>query len=200
MTQAYPLSWPAGWARTPGYSRKRAIFKNDRMEVSIAVARRRLADQLDLLRARNVILSTNVELRADGQPRSDRRAPEDPGVAVYFDLKEKPTVLACDRWDRVADNIVALAKHIEAMRGMDRWGVGSLEQAFTGYQALPAPDPWWKRLGLSGPTRDAEAIRKAWAKASRDAHPDRPGGSHDRMAAVNTARDEGLRCLTAAAG
>lgn len=193
MSTAYPLSWPAGWKRTS--YRTRAIFKSDGREVTIAIARKRLADQLDLLRANNVILSTNVELRADGQPRSDRRPPVDPGVAVYFDLKRRPTVLACDKWDRVADNIVALAKHIEAMRGMDRWGVGTLEQAFTGYQALPAPDPWWKTLGLSGPTRSREDIGAAYRKASAAAHPDRPGGSHDKMSAVNAAREEGMKAI-----
>jgi len=161
------------------------------------VARKRLADQLELLRANNVILSTNVEPRADGQPRSDRRPPNDPGVAVYFDLKRRPTVLASDKWDRVADNIVALAKHIEAMRGMDRWGVGTLEQAFTGYAALPAPDPWWQTLGLTGPTRSEREIKEAYRKASNGSPPDRPGGSHDRMAAVNAARDEGLRLIAA---
>jgi hypothetical protein len=193
MSQAYPLSWPAGWKRA--HWRKSAPFRSGGVDMTIATARKRLADQLDLLRADNVILSTNVELRADGQPRSDRRTPDDPGVAVYFNLKGRKTVLACDKWDTVADNIAALAKHIDAMRGMDRWGVGTLEQAFTGYAALPAPDPWWEILGLSGPTRSAETIRKAWATASRDAHPDRPGGSHDKQARVNAARDEGLAAI-----
>ena len=199
MSQAYPLAWPTGWKRTEGYQRKPAPFKSYGSEVTIFVARTRLADQLDLLRANNVVLSTNVELRADGQPRSDRRAPMDPGVAVYFDLKRRPTVLACDKWDRVADNIVALAKHIEAMRGMDRWGVGTLEQAFTGYQALPAPDPWWKVLGLSGPNVTRSDIIIAYRKSSQAAHPDRPGGSHDKMAAVNAARDAGLARFEGAA-
>ena len=197
MAQAYPLSWPTGWARTDPQRRRVAVFKSEGRDVTIAVARKRLADQLDLLRANNVILSTNVELRADGQPRSDRRAPLDPGVAVYFDLRGRPTVLACDKWTTVADNIVALAKHIDAMRGMDRWGVGTLEQAFTGYAALPAPEPWWETLGLTGPTRSADTIRRAWAAASQRVHPDRPGGSHDKQAAVNAARDEGLKLLSA---
>lgn len=196
MAQAYPLAWPAGWKRST--YRKAAAFKSDRREVSVAIARTRLANELEMLRANNVILSTNIELRADGQPRSDRRDPTDPGVAVYFDLKGRKTVLACDKWDRVADNIAALAKHIEAMRGMDRWGVGTLEQAFTGYRALPAPDPWWRVLGFATPMCGGEpwtekSVDTYYRLAAMKAHPDRPGGSHDRMAAVNAARDEGLR-------
>lgn len=204
---AYPLSWPTGWRRTLSGQHRRAKFSQasysgsytSSKPVSVATARSRLQAELDRLGARNVVLSTNMELRLDGQPRSDRSEPYDSGAAVYFDLKGRPTVLACDRWDRVADNIVALAKHIEAMRGMDRWGVGSLEQAFTGYQALPAPEPWWRRLRLDAPTRSEREIKDAYRRAAADAHPDRPGGSHDKMADLNAARDEGLKLTGPAA-
>jgi hypothetical protein len=204
---AYPLAWPFGWKRTPAHSRQRATFGatklnsygwNSKERLTLAEASGRLVRELELLGAINQVLSTNLELRLDGWPRSGQRAPDDPGAAVYFEYAGKATALACDKWDRVEDNIAAIAKHIEALRGMDRWGVGSLEQAFTGYQALPAPDPWWKLLGLDGPTRDAKAIGAAYRKASAQAHPDRPGGSHDRMAAVNAARDEGMKSLAVA--
>lgn len=196
---AYPLSWPIGWKRT--VSRQQAAFGRQRdngrgwstkERLTLEQARKRLADELDLLGAINEVLSTNLLLRADGWPKSGQRMPEDPGVAVYFDYAGRPTVLACDKWNRVEDNIAAIAKHIEAMRGMDRWGVGTVEQAFTGYQALPAPDPWWRTLGLDGPNATRSDIIIAYRKASQASHPDRPGGSHDRMAAVNAARDEGL--------
>ena len=199
---AYPLQWPSGWKRTEPHRRLRASFGTNsrtygrsRERLTVAEARERLSRQLDQLGARYVTLSTNLELNLNGQPRSGQREPDDTGVAVYFRLNGKDMALACDRWDRAADNIAALAKHIEAMRGMDRWGVGTAAQAFAGYEALPAPDPWWKTLGLSGPTRSEREIREAYRRASTNAHPDRPGGSHDRMAAVNAARDEGLKCL-----
>lgn len=158
-------------------------------QASVAVARERLQREVDLLGARGVILSTNVELRLDGQPRSDRSEPSDPGVALYFKLKGKDTVLACDRWTRVADNIIAIAKHIEAIRGMDRWGVGSLDQVFTGYQALPAPEQWWQVLGVSEGASVAD-IDAAYRAAAPKAHPDR-GGSDAAMARLNAARDHG---------
>jgi len=204
---AYPLSWPLGWKRTQPCARPRASFGRQvqrpgqswqsKERLTLEQARKRLADELDRLGAINEVLSTNLVLRADGWPKSGQRMPEDPGVAVYFDYAGHQTVLACDKWDRVEDNIAAIAKHVEAMRGMDRWGVGTVEQAFTGYQALPAPDPWWKTLGLSGPTRSERDIKDAYRRASNHAHPDRPGGSHDRMATVNAARDEGLKLIGA---
>lgn len=205
-TRAFPLAWPTGWPRSR--FRTRANFGKVRSktsgsmtwqskgELTLAEARDRLIRELGLLGAVNEILSTNLTLRLDGLPKGGQAQPGDPGAAVYFDFAGRPTVLACDKWDRIEDNIAALAKHIEAMRGMDRWGVGSVEQAFTGYAALPAPDPWWQILGLDGPTRSANAIREAWASKSRAAHPDRPGGSHDKQARVNKARDDGLAAIS----
>ena len=159
--------------------------------LSVSEATKRLMRELDLLGAANEVLSSNVALRLDGLPRSGQGEPADPGVALYFSLFGKDTVLACDKWDRVADNIVAIAKHIEALRGMDRWGVGTLEQAFTGYQALPAPEQWWQVLGVSSGATEAE-IKAAYRGLAPKAHPD-SGGSDAAMARLNTARDDGLR-------
>ena len=201
MERPYPLAWPQGWPRTPAVRRRSAQFSgraNDGQVINLSVAKatQRLIGQLDALKATDEVLSTNVQLRLDGLPRSDRSEPDNPGAAVYFRLGGKPTALACDRWNRTADNIAALAKHIEALRGMDRWGVGSVEQAFTGYQALPAPEQWWQVLGVhEGAT--AETINTAYRELATKAHPDR-GGSDAAMARLNTARDTGLSAQGAA--
>lgn len=202
MSQAYPLHWPAGWPRTALAQRKPAAFGKMRASgygreaLTVAGARGRLSRELGLLDASNPVLSTNVELRLDGQPRSDRRDPDDPGAAVYFSLGGRPMALACDRWDRVADNIAALAKHIEALRGMDRWGVGTTAQAFTGYQALPSPDAvppasCWAILGIE-PTRDPAKIRAAFRTKAAEHHPDRGGMTAD-MTALIQARDQAMQ-------
>lgn len=194
MATAFPLTWPAGWPRARARGQAKFSQKgNDgwAKSVTVATARERLQREVDLLGAKDCILSTNVELRLDGQPRSDRGDPADHGVALYFKLKGRDTVLACDRWFRVADNIVAIAKHIEAIRGMDRWGVGTVEQVFTGYQALPAPEQWWTVLGVNS-TANVEQIETAWRSKIANCHPDR-GGSEAQAARINWARDEGRR-------
>jgi len=146
----------------------------------------------------NVVISTNVELRNDGLPYANRRPPEDPGAAVYFKLKGKPCVLACDKWNRVEDNLRAITKHIEALRGQERWGVGSVEQAFAGYTALPPAgsspgQSWWNVLGCA---HDApfEICQEAYRQKARAAHPDN-GGSHDAMVALNAAWDQCRRAF-----
>lgn len=183
---AYPLSWPEGWPRTPVYRRTPSRFSKAGRDLTVADARTRLADELDRLGARNTILSTHIVLRADGLPRSGQSEPSDPGAAIYFTVKGTPTVMACDRYTRVADNIAALAATIEAKRAAIRHGVVTVEQEFRGYAALPppvAPDDW--RAALGNPTTLAEA-ESAYRERMRAAHPD-AGGSHARAAALNAA-------------
>lgn len=198
MSAAYPLHWPQGWPRTSGHH-KTAPFgttgeRGYKRELTVAEARDRLQEQLDLLRAKMPVLSTNLELRLDGLPRTGQPEPHDRGVAVYFQLGGKPTVLACDRWNRVADNIAAIAKHIEALRGMDRWGVGTAAQAFAGYQAIAGPAPRsWRQVFEIGADEIVTPgmIDARYRTFARRRHPD-AGGSNEAMAELNQARDQAL--------
>lgn len=95
--QAYPLSWPLAWQRTPVSKVSRSQFG----ERSIAAAVDEVFRQLGLLGAREIVISSNLTLRADGTPRSGQVQPSDKGVAVYFKLNKADRVLACDRWNRV---------------------------------------------------------------------------------------------------
>jgi hypothetical protein len=147
-----------------------------------------LTAELTRLGASKCVISTNVKLKLDGTPYSNQAQPSDPGAAIYFILKGKPIVLACDRWNRVEDNVYAVAKHIESIRAQDRWGVGRIEQAFAGYMALPAPmtlKPWWQVLGVPE-NAPREAIESAWRHLAKKNHPDL-GGTHEGMSEINTA-------------
>ncbi|HEX8300390.1 J domain-containing protein [Sphingomonas sp.] len=188
----YPLKWPADRPRSR--ERKPALFRDGGSRLTMTTARRRLREQVHALtptgknwRALNLVLSMNIRFTASGarDQNVSRRDPEDPGVAFYFDLDGKPHVLACDRWDTVADNIAAIAAHIDALRGQERWGVADLRQAFAGHVALPAPDPWWEVLEVA---RDAsiEVINAAYRAKSKTAHPNAGGerGAWDRLSAA----------------
>ncbi len=133
----------------------------------------------------------------DGLPRSDQREPQDPGAAVYFRLQGKPRTLACDRWTRIADNIAAIAAHIEAIRAVDRYGVGTLEQAFAGYAQLPekGASEWWSVLGIS-PEASLGEVEESFRTRARTLHPD-AGGSHEAMATLTAARAAARRALGA---
>lgn len=204
---AFPLHWPASWPRTPAPHRKPAKFSGssygrgyrEARHLTVAEGVARLQRELDALGAGATVLSCNVERRLDGLPRSGNAEPADPGVALYFTMKGRSTVLACDRWSRVADNMAAIAAHIGALRGIDRWGVGSVEQAFAGYAALPGPAgrPW--RSVLAWPSNlpvtreEIEKARRTWAKRW---HPDSGTAPNaDLMAEMNAACDSALREL-----
>jgi hypothetical protein len=172
-----------------------------RRSLTVADARNRLDLELQRLGARDVLLSTNVQVRLDGLPRSGQGEPADAGAAVYFTLKGKPRCLACDRWNRVADNIAAIAAHVYAIRAVDRYGVGTLDQAFAGYAQLPpAPgqdgDPWWTVLNVS-PNASRDDVEAAYRDLAKKNHPD-VGGSAELMARINRARDAATRALLVA--
>lgn len=113
----------------------------------------------------------------------------DPGVAVYFKLKGKPRVLACDKWHSAAENMAAIAGHIEAIRAVDRYGVGTLDQAFAGYQALPqTAASWFTVLEFSEPPREWAVIESRFKSLARVHHPD-VGGNPETMAKINAAYD-----------
>ena len=194
---AYPVAWPEGRPRTPIDARKDALWRSQGARISWDVAIARLREQINLIarpghsyRVLEQTLSTNFELRADGRPRRDRGTPSDPGVAFFFELDGKPHVLACDLWNEVADNIAAIAAHIEALRGQERWGVADLRQAFAGHAALPPPQQWWQVLELYA-NASADEIRSAYRRLAMKAHPDH-GGSTAAMARLTAARDAGL--------
>lgn len=200
----YPLSWPVGRPRTPSYQRQRAKFGTRKESghgwknlerLTVAEATKRLQEELDRIGAKGAILSSNLQLRLDGLPRSGQPEPADPGVAIYFELKGSNIAWGCDRWDRVVDNIAALAKSVEAKRGLTRWGAVTVEQEFRGYQALPpAPDDWWLILGIPR-TATLDQVEAAFRSKALSAHPDK-GGSVDEMARLNAARDRARKDLT----
>jgi DnaJ domain len=170
----YPLHYPVNWKRTQHPRSSRFDPTKTR---TFAQARDELYRQLNLLGASKIILSTDIPLRKDGLPYSTTKRVNDPGAAVYFHLNKTPMVLACDAWDRVIDNVWAIAQHIDALRAQQRYGVGTLEQAFMGYQALPpsaTADAWWVVLGVSS-IATANEIKEAYRKAAKTAHPDQGG-------------------------
>lgn len=163
--------------------------------LTIAAAIDRLEGELRRLGAEDVLLSTNVPLSLRGMPLSVPKEPADPGAAVYITLHRKPLVFASDKWDRVADNIAAIAQHIDALRRIDRYGVGSLDQAFAGYAALPqsvVEQSWRAVLGYEPSAMPKpEEIEDRFRQLARQHHPD-VGGEHDMMSALSIARHNGL--------
>lgn len=208
MTQAYPLQWPRGRARTAERDRKPGRFTvgkdvksphtgnwyKAQEPITVHKATERLVQEIDRIGGQGLVISSMLELRNDGFPRSGQRAPTDPGVCIYFNLSGKPRAMPCDTYDSVAANIAAVAAHIEATRAIERHGVATVAEMFEGFTALPAPNanrPWWEVLGLRSDA-SAPEVETAFKSKAKMAHPDM-GGSSEAMAELNRARQEALQ-------
>lgn len=231
---AYPLTWPAGIPRTkfPETSAFHTISKQQkrypnsnetytittRHRLENLAAYRQLAGQLNLIcGVRGIVISSNLHVNeatglcyADGPVKPEG----DAGVAAYWQVSKHragqntlvPYCMPCDKWDRVADNLSALAHSVEALRGMERWGCVSVEQAFSGFAALPPgsgenvgmpeqpPIDWRAELAMGRPWPEGLAsdellaiVSKRYRTLLAEVHPDRPGGSTEKAARANAA-------------
>ena len=197
----YPLSWPTSQVRTEPSKRRHAAFTTRRSsgfsygasrKHSIAESARALELEIKRMSGKNMIISSNLKVKSNGLPYSNQRTPDDPGVAVYFNWSKRDLVFAADKWLSIEDNLWAIVKHIEALRGQERWGVGSLDQAFAGYAALPDPDArdWWEVLFIKS-TATNEEIKQAYIKLAKQHHPD-AGGDPLMFDQVQKAYDQAI--------
>jgi len=182
-SKQFPLQWPLGKQRNqrPEYSR----FKPG----SIYSEAQSIFRQLELMGATQIVISSNMQYRNDGLPYT-RQNVHDTGVAVYFkSANGDDQCIPCDSWVSLEENMRAIAKTIEAMRGIERWGGKSLmNAAFSGFKALPEaivtapPDrphrDWWVVLGVDR-NADAPTVKQAYRHAQSITHPDAGGSSYD---------------------
>ncbi len=194
MISAFPLQWPDGYARTPRAERENSSWKQ-----SLARARDLVQNELRLMRADDVVISSNQPLKQNGEMRADaaRFRESDTGVAVYFSWKGRSYVMCCDAYRQIWENVYAIARTINALRQIDRDKVSEfLERAFTGFPGLPAPGEstvisCWEILGMEA-TKDAEMINSLFRAQARRMHSDLGGNDAD-MARLNEARKQALQ-------
>lgn len=203
--KSFPLSWPEGWKRTQTrsraqfgrtetrYSQQGQAMYSWKKQLSVADAVRRLLRELERMGVPdyNIIISSNAPLRLDGLPRSDKE-PADPGAAVYWKKNAKAMMrcMAIDRYDRVADNLAAIAATLEAMRAIERHGGAQiLDRAFLGFAALPEKDsqPWREVLGIEGQAT-LDIVESRYRALVKVHHPD-VGGNRDEFEKLQQARE-----------
>lgn len=204
---AYPLSWPEGWPRTSDHRRERARFHKkgsrnwaDALTVTDGVARVLTELERMGIDRQDAIVSTNVRTRLDGLPRSGEREPTDPGAAVYWQERGGARrVLAIDQYNRVADNLAAIAATLDALRAVERHGGARiLERAFTGFTALAAPGArdWRAVMGFAaGEIVNLDTARSRYRQLAQTLHPDK-GGSNDDFARLNAAYEAAKKALS----
>ena len=137
MIRAYPLEWPQGFPRTPAHQRTWGPFK-----VPAAQAWKELREEIERSGGRNPIVSTMRRVRRDGGWFHADQHVDDPGVCVYFERKGQRIGVPCDSYDQIWKNARAIGLSIKDMRGPEMRGCAVLtDRAFSGFAALPPPDP-----------------------------------------------------------
>ncbi|MEM7813254.1 MAG: hypothetical protein AAF532_17395 [Planctomycetota bacterium] len=163
---------------------------------------RLLDDELYKCDASSVVLQVDLprsQIKNDGTPYAGAR-PNSPGVILSFQTPSGPRSFPCDTYDDWQDNLRAIAKSMEALRAVDRYGVTKRGEQYRGFQALghdggvaagadtttSVSDAWWQICKAAGVTSanhrtDFETVVR---KAKRVCHPDSNGGSRQRWDAL----------------
>jgi hypothetical protein len=201
-----PLKWPAGTPRSK--SRKEARFGHKSSTgygsraLTVSMALDRLMPELQRLGVTDmdaqVVISTNMKVGISGMILSTQSEPADPGVVVHWEARGKQRTMSVDIYDRVADNIAAIAAVLGYLRGVERHGGAIVQdQAFAGFDALPPPDNCWNILAIKElsarvktPENAKAYVMDAFRIAARDGHG--KGLDMDRLV---KARDEALKQL-----
>lgn len=179
--------------------------KRSRFQAGLPSTLKQLKVELRQLNAKNTVIEIDVrdrDIRIDGYPRADARAPATPGVAISFDSKHGPLRYATAEYDSWHDNLRAIALSMEALRAVDRYGVSKRGEQYQGWKALPqSTDPVdsirtvedaqrviAQAAGLPPDTKLGVLEPTAIKAALRASHPD-TGGSTEAFRLVMRAKE-----------
>lgn len=162
--------------------------------------------ELRQLGAKTWVLQVDVpeqQIRNDGGIYA-RATPFSPAIRVAFESMHGPLVYACDKFTHWQGNVRAIALGLEALRKVDRYGIGSAGEQYRGWTAIsnrPAEMTrehaaefiaHWAELGEHNGhllLTSEDKLQSAYRMAAKRAHPDVTGDDGDTMARLNAARD-----------
>ena len=130
-----------------------------------------------------------------------------PAVRVAFDSKHGPLTYATDRFTQWQDNARAIALSLEALRKVDRFGVGGKGEQYRGWTAISNRPATMTReqaaefiawhagaehgneaaVWADKMLHDLAELQRAYYLAAKRMHPDQRGGDTDIMAQLNVA-------------
>lgn len=170
-----------------------------------------LGREVDKLRGRDLVIEIDVreqDIRNDGMLRANAR-PSSSAVVVAFESKHGPMLYRSDRYATTygvpgwQHNVRAVAKTLEALRAVDRYGATETGQQYAGFKAigggatampaaatLSVAEARARVLALAGEAvwpPDPEDVRLFVKRARRAAHPDLNGGDHEDWRALEAA-------------
>lgn len=167
--------WPAE------FSRRRT---SDQFSATWAQTERLLESEIAKLGADFYVIELALhesDIRIDGRPRA-RAIPRHPGAIVSFESKHGPLRYGTDAFPRWQSNVRAIALGLEALRRVDRYGIGKRGEQYVGWKQLGAGDGDKAQRG-----RELIAEHGGETAALKATHPDH-GGDREDFEAVQAAR------------
>lgn len=163
------------------------------------------------LNARAVVLQMAVQ---PGQVRKDETGllahvrPEHPGIVLSFTGGKGALSYPCDTFVTWHDNARAIAKTLENLRAVDRYGVSKGGQQYTGWSQLPPgrpmagpmtreeaaafiaehADPLGRIPGMQTGLLAGRVVEAAYRSAAKVLHPDSVGGSTEAFQRLQEAK------------
>ena len=128
--------------------------------------------EVDALGGRDIVIGVGLseyDIRQDGAPRANARPYSHPGVEISFESRYGRLTYATDVFTDWRDNVRAVAKGLEALRAVERWGVAKRGQQYAGFALLTA-GPGREELG-----RELGKQHGGITEALRATHPDTGG-------------------------
>jgi hypothetical protein len=196
--------------KCPGF---KPLGKNCNARAGHQKAMALLRYELQRIGATDVVLEAGFDakqIRVDGYPYSNAR-PSHHTVRISFRRNGKvPMAMTSGGWADWVLNVYMIAKTLENLRAIDRYGCTSKGEQYAGWSQLPPGAANGDGVGaiqagefasvadamrFLSTTGDGEILSlsaddldKVYRAAAIKAHPDK-GGSHELMSKVNRARD-----------
>ncbi len=181
-------------AETPNSQKPRCRFEAGLQDTLDLLDR-----ELQMIGAEDVLIQLKCDrsqIRQDGWPRSDCRAYA-PVILTFRRPNGQSVSMPCDTYAHWNDNLRAVAKSLEALRAVDRYGVTANGEQYRGFAALTdnaysmthgQAIGWLAALyetTSAAVERDAERFVRT---ALKDCHPDSPRGNPEKFKRAMAAR------------
>lgn len=189
------------WPGVRTMSRKRSAFKIVESKVL-----QHLQREIRHLWGKQVVFRLAVreqDIRQDGMLRANAR-PTDPGMILEFTAEKltgEPRLLyRCDTFSNWWHNLSAIARGLEALRMVDRYGVTPTGEQYAGFKALPSVTAPTMTTEVAANIvanhsdetpvniiRSTDVARAATRAAKFRSHPDRNAGNSETWESVQAA-------------
>lgn len=186
--------WPGG---------KGGGQKNSPFFASYDQTLRLLDDELTRIGATNVVVQLDIsesDIRIDGTLKAVK-SPRSSRVILTFETKKIGAVqIPCDRFYGWKENLRAIALGLEALRKMDRYGITTRGEQYTGWKALPPASgittteaaatfiEQHSNIHEAKIRSDAAHFWTGYKQAAKKLHPD-AGGDREQWEQLSRARD-----------